>query len=62
MVQCSMSDSKAPGGAGKRRPAKALPRKESSWTALLIKLAIAIVLFNIFAAIVVWYFSSPRKH
>lgn len=62
MVQCSMSDSKQPGGAAKRRPAKALTRKEPSLTVLLIKLAIAIALFNIFAGILVWYFFSPRKH
>ena len=55
-----MSDSKHPGGAGKRRPATASPRKEPGWTALLIKLAIAIALFNIFAGMLVWYFFSPK--
>jgi len=57
-----MSDRKHPGGAGKRRPAKALPRKEPGWTVVAIKLAIAVVLFNIFAGMLVWYFFSPRKH
>ena len=58
-----MIDNKHPGGAGKRRPATALPRKEPGWSALLIKLAVAIALFNIFAAMLVWYFVfSPRKH
>ena len=60
MVQCSMSDGQYLGGAGKRRPAKAPPRKEPGWTVLLIKLAIAIALFNIFAGMLVWYFFSPR--
>ncbi|HYA95911.1 MAG TPA: hypothetical protein VEC95_06530 [Terriglobales bacterium] len=55
-----MSDSKHPGGAGKRRPATASPRKDPGWTVLLIKLAIAIALFNIFAGMLVWYFFSPR--
>ena len=62
VIQYNMSDSKHSGGAGKRRPATALPRKEPSWTALLIKLAIAIILFNIFAGVLAWYFLfSPRK-
>jgi len=63
MVQWRMTDSKHPGGAGKRRPATAPPRKEPGWTALLTRLAIAIALFNIVAGILAWYFIfSPRKH
>lgn len=61
VVQRNMTDGKHPGGAGKRRPAP--PRKEPSWTALLIRLGIAIALFNIVAGILAWYFVfSPRKH
>jgi polyferredoxin len=63
VVQWSMAASKHPGGAGRRRPATALRRKEPSWTALLIRVAIAIALFNIVAGLLVWYFLfSPRKH
>jgi len=54
---------KDPGGAGRRRIAPPPPRKEPSWTSFLIKLAIAIALFNIIAGILAWYFVfSPRKH
>jgi hypothetical protein len=55
-----MGDSKHPAAAG--RPGTPLPRKEPGWTVLLIKLAIAIALFNIFAAMLVWYVFSPRAH
>lgn len=57
-----MVDGKQVGGAGRRRPVKGSPEKEPGWTALLIRLGITIVLFNILAGVVAWYFLSSRRH
>lgn len=54
---------KDPGGPGRRKLATPPSRKEPSWTRLLIKMAIAIVLFNIIAGILAWHFILSRpKH
>jgi hypothetical protein len=41
-----------------RKPA-APPNKDFNWKDMLIKLAIAIAVFNVIAALVTWYFVLP---
>jgi len=57
-----MNGRKDPSGAGKRRLTRAPRPKEFTWTAFLIRLAVAIVLLNIIAGILAWYFLSRPRH
>jgi hypothetical protein len=49
----------APSASAGKKP----PRRGFNWAGFLIESAIAIVVFNVIAAVVTWYFILPRlKH